>query len=65
MNLPAHRFLDEKSIQYEKLSFPEDSGKGAASVADALGYEPAIGLREGLARTVESLRSASVVAPPP
>ena len=31
---------------------------------DALGYEPAIGLREGLARTVESLRSATVAAHP-
>jgi UDP-N-acetylglucosamine/UDP-N-acetyl-alpha-D-glucosaminouronate 4-epimerase len=32
---------------------------------DALGYEPAIGLREGLSRTVESLRSATVMAHPP
>jgi nucleoside-diphosphate-sugar epimerase len=29
---------------------------------EALGYEPAIGLREGLARTIESLRSAAETA---
>ncbi|MCH7605875.1 MAG: aminoacyl-tRNA deacylase [Chloroflexi bacterium] len=40
MNLPAHRFLDDSGIPYEKLSFSPDSEKGAASVANALGYDP-------------------------
>ena len=40
MNLPAHRFLDDSGIPYEKLSFSPDSEMGAASVATALGYKP-------------------------
>ena len=38
MNLPAHQFLDELGIPYQRLSFPADTEKGAASVAGALGY---------------------------
>ena len=37
-DLPAHRFLDERSIPYAKLSFPAATERGAASVAQALGY---------------------------
>ena len=37
-NLPAHRFLDERRVPYEKLSFSPDTEKGAANVARALGY---------------------------
>ena len=37
-NLPAHRFLDERRVPYEKLSFSPDTDKGAANVARALGY---------------------------
>jgi Cys-tRNA(Pro)/Cys-tRNA(Cys) deacylase len=37
MDLPAHRFLDERSIPYTRLSFPPTTEKGAASVAEALG----------------------------
>ena len=40
MELPAHRFLDERGIPYKRLNFPPDTDKGAASVAEALGYEP-------------------------
>ena len=40
MNLPAHQYLDGLGISYQKLSFPADREKGAASVADALGYKP-------------------------
>ena len=40
MTLPAHRYLDDIGISYEKLSFFAGSEKGAASVADALGYNP-------------------------
>jgi len=38
-NLPAHQFLDELGIQYQKLTFSPDTEKGAASVAGALGYQ--------------------------
>ena len=41
MNLPAHQFLDERGISYRKLTFSPATEKGAASVAAALGYEPA------------------------
>ena len=40
MNLPAHQFLDGLGLTYQKLSFPADTEKGAASVAEALGYQP-------------------------
>ncbi len=36
-DLPAHRFLDERSIPYSRLSFPPTTEKGAAAVARALG----------------------------
>ena len=38
MDLPAHIFLDERHIPYKKLSFPPETEKGAANVAQALGY---------------------------
>lgn len=38
MSLPAHQFLDDRGIPYEKLSFPPTTEKGAASVARELGY---------------------------
>ncbi len=41
MDLPAHRFLDESDIPYQRLSFPSDTEKGAANVAYALGYSEA------------------------
>ena len=40
MKLPAHQYLDERHIAYEQLVFPADTEKGAANVADALGYQP-------------------------
>ncbi len=40
MNLPPHVFLDEKGLSYTKLAFPQDTEKGAANVAEALGCEP-------------------------
>ncbi len=40
MLLPAHQFLDQNAIPYQKLSFPPDTDKGAASVAQALGFQP-------------------------
>jgi Cys-tRNA(Pro)/Cys-tRNA(Cys) deacylase len=39
MKLPAHIFLEERGIPYQALTFPEDTEKGAANVARALGYE--------------------------
>ena len=40
MDLPAHQFLDQQGIPYLKLSFSPETSKGAASVAEALGYQP-------------------------
>ena len=37
MHLPAHQFLDEQQIPYQKRTFPPTTEKGAASVAQALG----------------------------
>ena len=36
--LPAHTYLDERGIPYRRLSFPEETEKGAANVARTLGY---------------------------
>jgi Cys-tRNA(Pro)/Cys-tRNA(Cys) deacylase len=36
--LPAHNFLDNRDIPYQRLSSPESTEKGAANVARALGY---------------------------
>ena len=36
--LPSHRYLDERNIPYERRSFSPDTEKGAANVANALGY---------------------------
>ena len=40
MDLPAHEFLDQRGIPYQKFSFSPETSKGAASVAGALGYQP-------------------------
>lgn len=36
--LPAHTFLDEHNIDYEIMTFPPTTEKGAAAVANALGF---------------------------
>ena len=36
LNLPAHTFLDERQVSYEKLRFSPETEKGAANVAQAL-----------------------------
>ena len=41
MDLPAHRFLEERDIPHRRLEFPADTEKGAANVARALGYSEA------------------------
>ena len=41
MDLPSHRFLDERCVPYRRLSFSPDTEKGAANVARALGFEEA------------------------
>lgn len=38
MKLPAHIYLDEHNIPYERKSFPPETEKGAANVARALGF---------------------------
>jgi Cys-tRNA(Pro)/Cys-tRNA(Cys) deacylase len=40
MDLPAHEYLEQRGIPYQKLSFSPETSKGAASVAGALGYQP-------------------------
>jgi Cys-tRNA(Pro)/Cys-tRNA(Cys) deacylase len=37
MNLPAHNYLDEHNIPYERWSFSPETEKGAANVARVLG----------------------------
>ena len=39
ITLPAHEYLDQRNIPYQRAEFPPDIDKGAASVAHALGYE--------------------------
>ena len=39
MPLPAHQYLDERGIPYRALTFPTTTEKGAAPVAQALGFE--------------------------
>ena len=41
MDLPAHKFLEEREIPHRRLEFPSDTEKGAANVAHALGYAEA------------------------
>src|SRR5438067_2920258 len=36
--LPAHAYLERLGIPYERLTFPDTTEKGAASVARGLGY---------------------------
>ena len=36
--LPAHRYLEEHGIPYERKTFPASTEKGAANVSAALGY---------------------------
>ncbi len=38
MTFPAHKYLDERNIPYQALTFPSTTPKGAANVAQALGY---------------------------
>lgn len=38
-DLPAFIYLDQKGITYKRMSFPVTTEKGAANVANALGFE--------------------------
>jgi Cys-tRNA(Pro)/Cys-tRNA(Cys) deacylase len=38
MPLPAHEYLDQHSIPYQAKTFPTSTEKGAANVANALGF---------------------------
>jgi len=38
MNLPAHTYLDNLAIPYERRTFPATTEKGAAAVARVLGF---------------------------
>ena len=37
MDLPAHKFLEQRDIPHRRLQFPAETAKGAANVARALG----------------------------
>lgn len=37
MNLPAHTYLDQRGIPYERRNFPPETEKGAVNVARVLG----------------------------
>ena len=39
MDLPAHTYLDHRRIPYRRLEFSSETDKGAANVAQALGFE--------------------------
>ena len=41
MDLPSHKFLQEHGISHRRLEFPATTEKGAANVAQALGYAEA------------------------
>ena len=41
MDLPAHKYLEERGIPHRRLEFPAAAEKGAANVAHALGYAEA------------------------
>ena len=41
MDLPAHKFLEERGIPHRRLEFPPETEKGAANVAHALGFTEA------------------------
>ena len=38
MDLPSHKFLEERNIPHQRLEFPATTEKGAANVSHALGY---------------------------
>ena len=38
MDLPAHKYLEERGIPHRRLEFPAATEKGAANVAHTLGY---------------------------
>ncbi len=41
MDLPAHKYLEERGIPHRRLEFPATTEKGAANVAHALGFSEA------------------------
>jgi Cys-tRNA(Pro)/Cys-tRNA(Cys) deacylase len=45
MNLPAHTYLDTRSIPYDRRSFSPETEKGAANVARALGFSERQGIK--------------------
>jgi Cys-tRNA(Pro)/Cys-tRNA(Cys) deacylase len=62
MKLPAHLYLDGLGIAYRALTFPPETPKGAASVADALGFRPGQMVKTLLFETGEGERVLVMVA---
>ena len=53
MDLPAHTYLEQRGIPYRRLEFAPDTDKGAASVAQALGFAEGQMVKTLLFRTGE------------
>lgn len=52
--LPAHTYLDERNIPYERRSFPPQTEKGAANVARVLGIPERQAVKTLIFQVVES-----------
>ncbi len=52
--LPAHAYLDERNIPYERRSFPPQTEKGAANVARVLGIPERQAVKTLIFQVVES-----------
>ena len=53
MDLPVHTYLEQRGIAYRRLEFSPDTDKGAANVAQALGFEEGQMVKTLLFRTGE------------
>lgn len=61
IKLPAHLYLDEKNIPYEIMSFSPETEKGAANVANALGFRERQMIKTLIFQTDKSERALVMV----
>ena len=57
MDLPAHKFLDERGTPHRRLEFPATTEKGAANVAHALGFSEAQAVKTLIFETADGERA--------
>ena len=57
MDLPAHKFLEERGIPQRQLEFPAATEKGAANVAHALGFSEAQAVKTLIFGTAQGERA--------